>query len=383
MEIILGVGFTVWAINSVLNANNNNPDLSIQNSLMTRITSNAITSIHTGCSTIVTTEQNITIKADENYSDTLTMTESKTAEKCDYIVSEFKQILMKHDPSGRFSNYFLNYVSMSPGDNGIGVIYDMQSGDGADSESVENETIQQDNAIIRYLCEPLSKSVIINNVTQKLNVQATTECATADDITNTVSSSVSGYIDSTLSNDQDFAGIVTDSLSGSSDSVSNSYSTMMGTYASTNIKQILDNRVEASQNITFDNVSSVVAMNIHQNSNIVSNATAEFITATNNDISQSVEYQLMQTLKNQNNTIKDITGVLINGIEQMSEFIETSAGAYMIIVVVIIVCGIFCLLNYRLYKDRINQKKDGQQAKTKIEPDSSMDKKSSGQWADP
>lgn len=378
MEIILGVGFTVWAVNSVLNANDNNPDLSIQNSLMTRITSNAITSIHTGCSTIVTTEQSINIVADEKYSEALNTTESATASKCGDIVTEFERILAKHDPSGKFYSYYLNYVSMRPDDKGIGVIYDMQSGDGTDSESVENETIQQESVIVRYLCEPLSSSVIVNNITQMLEVKAESKCTASNDVLNTVSSSVSGYIDSTLSNDQDLAGIVADSLSGSSESISNSYSTMMGTYADTNIRQILDNRVNSSQNITFDNVSSIVARNIHQNSNIVSNATAEFITATNNDITQSVEYQLMQTLKNQNNTIKDITGVLINGIEQMSEFIETSAGAYMIIVVVILVCGIFCLLNYRLYKDRINQKKDGQKAKTKIEPDSSMDKKPSG-----
>lgn len=360
MEVILAVGVVVWAVNAIVNANEDDPDLSIQNTVMTRMTSNAITSVHTDCITIANTSQNISITADNDYSNNLqNMNPLDTTVACDDIVTNFGRILDRHDPSGGFRSYFMNYTSSSQVQ---GIIYDMDITESvADSQSSVNTTdtgtISQDNALVRYLCEPLTNSVIINNINQVMNVSMDTNCEAATDIANTVTNSVSGYIDSTLSNDQDIFGVVTDSLSGSTQSISNSYATIMGTYAETNIRHILDNTVAASQNITFENVSSMVAMNFYQNSDINSDATAEFVAQTNNDITQSVEYQLMQTLENQNNTVSDVTSILVDGIEQMTDFIDNTAGAYITIVVVILVCGVFCLVNYRLYKDRLERRK--------------------------
>ena len=356
MEVLLAVGFTIWVVDSIVN-NDDEPDLAIQNSIMTRITSNAITSVSTQCTTVVDTNQTINLQGNQEYNNALGALlrndNLDTSQQCDSIVDEFNRILMTHDPSGRFSNYFREYTGIQDRHS---VIYDMADEDTDQATGATTQTISQDGALARYMCEPLTNSVIVTGVQQVMTVNVDSNCTVDVDVSNTVKNSVSGYIDSTLTNDQDFAGLVMGSLGGSTQSISNSYSTIMGTFASTNITNILDNSVSATQNITFDNVSSMVATNFYQNSNIESAMMAEFVSQTNNDITQSVEYQLMQTLKNQNNTISDITGILIDGIEQMTDFIATTAGAYITIVVIIFVCGIFCLVNYRLYKDKMARK---------------------------
>lgn len=180
-------------------------------------------------------------------------------------------------------------------------------------------------------CTAMCFDIVAFNVAQSQRLTATTSCEVQDNITNNIQQSISTQIAAYLKNQQDFIGQLESAFTSNTESITNNLSSTMSQSITNNFVQDLHQSMLSSQIVSLRG-NSILADNISQTftGNMVGKMQVNNTVV--DQLRQSAQYSISQTLLNKNDTIGDLTKDFLQVIRSMSTLLEDLTTQILIIV---------------------------------------------------
>ncbi len=198
-------------------------------------------------------------------------------------------------------------------------------------------------------CDLMCHDVVIFNVQQSLVFNAQTNCQVTDSIQNELTQTINGLIQQSLSNQQDFIGQLEDAFTSNQESITTNLASHLSQSVTQVVNQSLINAGVASQTFvagiagTGDNTHSIYVNTVQQHFTGNSTATLSVTNQLNNNLRNSTDYSISQSLLNKNDSIGDITTDFLRIIDSMGDFMVTSTGLFVIILGAVIALGVMTI----------------------------------------
>jgi hypothetical protein len=206
-------------------------------------------------------------------------------------------------------------------------------------------------------CDLVCKTIVVDSISQKLQITANTNCTVDNDVTNNVTQSLSAKIQQQLKNQQDIFGQFLDSFSSSSMNVNTNIQTTISANVDQRFVNDLITSTNATQTVEVDPGSASVFISaLSQDFQATSNSNLDAVNHIYNEIKSSAAYSIAQSLLNKQDTVGDLTKNLNNALSTVANLIDNIV-TYVIICVACFILGIFLVMALMsLFSKRYQQK---------------------------
>jgi hypothetical protein len=216
-------------------------------------------------------------------------------------------------------------------------------------------------------CTAMCSDIVVVGIQQNQQFAASQTCQVQDNVTTNIAQTIKGQIDATLKNQQDIIGQLEDAFTSNSDSISTNLSNTMSQNLTSNFTQTLHTQMKNAQTVRISG-SSMIINSLTQSftGSMVGNLTVNNTVV--DQLRQSAQYSIAQTLLNKNDTIGDLSQDFLQIIETMSDLVEELTSQMLIIIgailaAVIVMVGALYVFskNFRgWFKSKVNATVDTQ-----------------------
>jgi hypothetical protein len=181
-------------------------------------------------------------------------------------------------------------------------------------------------------CTALCANVVVTGVTQETTLSANETCTVANNITNNIQQDIKGQISASLKNQQD---IIESAFVSNTETIATNISTVMAQNVTNNFVEELTQAMSSFQRTTVTG-NSIIVSGIQQSFTGTMVGTLNVTNTVNDQLRQSADYSITQTLLNKNDTIGDLTTDFLGVINTMSQLMEELATQILIIVAAVL-----------------------------------------------
>ena len=321
------MAFLVSALDSIFGGGQS---LSVTNNILNSAMINATTSFSSECFSIQQGSQIVQINGASDYNP-----QNESNSGCTQCLSLLDDIVKKRAAVEQLAAIHVNYTPQTISDN----IQTLMSG-GSTYSNVGTDGKSVDSVI--GPCQLMCQSIVVNDVNQNQKFQGTTSCQITDDSVSKIQQSMEAQIQQFLKNDQDVFGQAEQGLQDTQESVTNNISTVLSQNLTTSVVQNLVSEADSRQFFAVDtSTASLYVGGSLQDFQSVQTATLTAVNQVTNQLRQSSQYSISQSLLNKNDSIEDISNSLIGVLQKLSDVIEDVTTGVLIIVAAVILMTIF------------------------------------------
>lgn len=180
-------------------------------------------------------------------------------------------------------------------------------------------------------CSSVCKSSIVQNISQSQKLTTKQTCNVRNDIKDDIQNNISTQIQSELKNQQDVLGQFESLLSSNSQSEATKLSSNLTQNITTNFIQNLHQTLKNHQIVEISG-SSVIVEGVSQGFTGSIVGSLQTTNSVVNELKNSAQYAISQSLLNKNDTLGDISKGLERTIDNFATLLESTAGQIVIIV---------------------------------------------------
>jgi len=305
--------------------------LSISTDVFTDMSVNSVFQSETSCFQDVTTSQNISVTETPGYT-----TGTAGCAECHRIMSALVKKRLDMEETARDTNF--TYVPQRPTGDLLRRLDPTAVGGGAPPvTSTSTDPLTGINA-----CDLVCRSVVVSNLRQDIYVEAKSDCTVSNDVSTTINQKLSGKIESELKNQQDIFGQFGDALAATTTSLSTSLSSAISQNLTQRFVQSLVNRMSAMQDITIGGpgnpINSAYIVNVSQALRGKQVGTMTVTNTVTNELRQSAEYSIAQSLLNKNDTTGDLVNALLGIVDDVTTLLSNIVTNLLLIMAAGVIC---------------------------------------------
>jgi len=361
MSALLGAGAVVCLIGWL---DSKGQTLTITDNITTNMTITATTNVATECFESLSGSQTITVATGLNTNLELI---SEACGNCTALLTQITAARDQLEQDAKLANPSYQVQIANPN-----LVTQMTTGVSGSSGS---DTIPTTSVIAESLgpCSAVCSDVVLFNVAQSIQLTATQDCEVNTDITNDISQNIQGQISAYLKNQQDIIGQLESSFVSNQESLSVELANTMSQSITNNFIQDLNQSMQAVQSFELKG-NSILATNIAQSFTGSMVGTLQVNNTVMDQLRQSANYSIAQTLLNKNDTIGDLSQDFLQVIQTMSSLLENLTSQILLIIgaviaAVVMVVGTLYVFNKSFHSwtngalHRVGQKVDAKISK--------------------
>lgn len=186
-------------------------------------------------------------------------------------------------------------------------------------------------------CFAICTEMLVENVSQQQTFDVTGNCNVDNDIVNNMSANIKGSVNSQLSNQEDIFGQLGSIFAGTKDSITTNYANTMTSTVSSNFLQQLTDSTKSQNTISLTG-TSIYVNGISQNVTVKSVASLNVTNSVVDQMTQSSDFSLAQSLKNINDTTGDLATSFLNIISSVAGMLDTLVGQVLMLTGAVLLC---------------------------------------------
>lgn len=309
---------------------NQGQKLSITDNIMTSMTINATTNVVTECFSSLSGSQSLTITETPLTSGQQT-TLSKVCQSCLASINSVYEARNALESKANQQNPGYTIQTANP------CLVTLMTTGGSPSvdcsSTASNPTI---GSLGVGPCTAVCSNIVVANVAQSITMTSKQDCTVTNDLTNDISQSIQGQIDASLTNQQDLSGQLGSLFFSNSEGISADLSSTMSQSVTNNMIADLSQTMYAAQYVQVQG-QSVYADTVSQSFNGSMVGTLQIVNTVTDQLRQSAQYSLAQTLLNKNDTIGDLANDYLQIIQAISELVDDLATDMLLIIGAVII----------------------------------------------
>lgn len=189
-------------------------------------------------------------------------------------------------------------------------------------------------------CTLVCKDNVVSNVAQGATFRASSTCD-VDTINRTnIDQQVKGAVQQELKNQQDVFGQLGDLISSNSESVATKLTNKMTQDITQSFVQNLHSRAAAIQSLSIQDSNSLFVNGISQMYSSTQDTSLKVVNDVTNQLRQSAEFAIAQSLSNKNDTIGDILDAGLATFENTAGMLQDTITQIIMIATVLVVAGL-------------------------------------------
>lgn len=180
-------------------------------------------------------------------------------------------------------------------------------------------------------CQNICRSVIVQNISQQSILKSNGNCSISNNITNNIQQSMKEQLDSQVTNQEDIFGQLGSIFAGTRESINNDLSHVLSQNLQQDFVNNLTVQLADRQKITISG-ASIYVDGITQRLTGSVNGTLKVTNTITDQLSQSSDFSLQQTLKNINDSVGDLGKDFLSVVDSVSSIIDTLVGQLLFII---------------------------------------------------
>lgn len=180
-------------------------------------------------------------------------------------------------------------------------------------------------------CTAVCFGIVATGVSQTQTFYAKQNCSVTNVDTNDISQSIKGQISSYLKNQQDIIGQLESAFTSNQESIGTDLASTLAQNVTTNFTQDLAQTMQSSQTTKIEG-NSLLISNVNQGFTGRMVGNLEVNNTVTDQLRQSAQYSISQSLLNKNDTIGDLSKDFLQVIQTMSSLLEELTSQILILI---------------------------------------------------